>query len=75
MNIREEIAKMSISDGLMYEIYAMVNTITDLTEWDYDQSNILELQYEELIQDPYRVLLDVFLHLGLVKEIHAHRTN
>lgn len=74
VKIRERLSELSLSDGLMYEFEVLAGTVTDIAEWDYNQSNILELKYEVLIQDPYQILLDVFQHLGLAKEIHADST-
>lgn len=52
-------------DGLAAEIrWAAKGTISEMTAWNYDQPDFLELRYEDLIQDEASGFVRIFQHYG-----------
>jgi len=63
---REKLKKISKEEGLIAEIEFSENVFRDLDGWDYNQSNVLELKYEEFLVNPYQAMLDAFDFVNLV---------
>lgn len=43
-----------------------LNLINSMYDWNYDSKNILEVKYENLINNQYRQFRKIFKHMGLV---------
>ena len=57
-----------MEEGLYAEMDFSHQEIVDMSEWDYDNTNILEVKMENLTRDPYRGFLQIFKHLDLIDE-------
>ncbi|HAV12562.1 MAG TPA: hypothetical protein DCX06_03545 [Opitutae bacterium] len=65
---RKRLASLSKEDGLLAEIEFSGPTIDLMQTWDYEQKNVLELRYEDVVRDPYSWLLRAGIHWGFVDE-------
>lgn len=65
---REHLKSVNKEEGLHAEIEFSGPTIDLLQTWDYEQANVLELRYEDVVSDPYKWLLRAGIHLDLVDE-------
>ncbi|MEQ9299459.1 MAG: sulfotransferase domain-containing protein [Cyclobacteriaceae bacterium] len=63
---RDKLLKLSFEQGLMEEIDFNEYTIRSMESWDYSNDNILELRYEQLVEDPYGVLVSAFDSIGVI---------
>lgn len=75
---REKLKQCSVSEGLILdmdftaELIVQGNAISyfsELSNWNYDNNNILELKFEDLIRDEYRSIYEIFRFLGLAKGV------
>ena len=66
--LRQELKGLSQSAGLAREIQFRKTQFERMLEWDYNQPNVLELRYEDLIRDPFNEFVRVFEFLGLVRK-------
>jgi hypothetical protein len=74
---RRKLSKLSIDEGLMLDMMFCktlpnkgydVKLFDTLLNWDYEQSNIMEIKFEELIKDPLVVFFRIFKFLGIILE-------
>ncbi len=63
---RKELKSCTLEDGLMLEIKQCRYVIQDLLSWNYHNSKIMEVRYEQLIQNPFRIFYDILKHLELI---------
>jgi len=63
---RENLRKLDKEDGLISEIQFRERSFNHMKTWDYNQTDILEIRFEDLIAQHYETLLLVFDHLGLL---------
>jgi len=49
-----------------------IGLLSSLENWDYQQDNILEIKYEDLIADPAGMYTQIFSFLGLMKSPADH---
>lgn len=59
---------LSKSDGLLYEMKSRCDQFRIMHDWDYSLPNIMELRMEEITNNPYKSLTNVFGFLGLVDQ-------
>lgn len=73
---RKELEKLEFEDGLSFTIKYLNNLIVDGIEikifdamysWEYDHHNILEVKFEDLVLNPYSIVLRICDHLNIVK--------
>lgn len=43
------------------------NLFDTMMEWNYNLENIMEIRFEDLVQEPYQTILEMFEFLGLVE--------
>ena len=65
---REKLQSVPQDEGLMLEIENRSGEFRDLSTWDYNQENILEVRFEDLVLHSYDNLLRIFGHLQLLDE-------
>jgi hypothetical protein len=66
LSYRDHLRSLEPGDGLMAELErACATTVREMAAWDYDQPEILELRYEDLITDEVAGFTSVFEHYGL----------
>ncbi len=63
---REKLQEVSKEEGLYLEMQFTGYVFRAMSEWDYDREGILELRFEELVDDPYGFWLRAIEHLGLL---------
>jgi hypothetical protein len=63
---REKLRQLSEADGILEEIRFRERSFRQMQNWDYEQENILEIRFEDLISQHYETLLQIFDHLGLL---------
>ena len=57
---RQTLQQLSFEDGILAEFEFSSGNFQDIATWDYDRSDILELRFEDLIENPYALLLNAF---------------
>ncbi|OIQ30639.1 MAG: hypothetical protein BM564_00020 [Bacteroidetes bacterium MedPE-SWsnd-G2] len=79
---RRELKSLNVSDGLMATMKHLDNLIIDgcsvkifenLKGWDFHNSNILELKFEDIVKNPYIIIPEVFEYLGLLNRGSKNR--
>ena len=65
--LREELKGLSQEEGLAREIVFRRPQFERMLEWNYNQPNVLELRYEDLIKDPFNQFIHIFKFLGLLR--------
>lgn len=65
---RKKLQSVSKDDGLLLEIENRATEFHQLESWDYNQENVLEVRFEDLVVYSYENLLQIFEHLGLLDE-------
>tara|TARA_Y100001968_G_scaffold321943_1_gene357213 strand:+ start:1307 stop:2152 length:846 start_codon:yes stop_codon:yes gene_type:complete len=70
---REELAQMSLHDGLLAEIQCRAGQFSDMQNWDYSRHEILELRFETLVESPAAQLAELLGHLGLLDDLAQGR--
>jgi hypothetical protein len=63
---RDILRRSSKEDGLHAEIDFSARNIESIAEWDYQQTNVLEMTFEGLVRDPFPQLLKALRFLGLI---------
>lgn len=65
LTYKEYLNLLSPEEGLSAEIDRCSNTVNkDIMEWDYDDPNIFEFRYEDIILDEPSILEKLFTHYG-----------
>jgi hypothetical protein len=65
---RKKLKKVSKGEGLFLDMEFTKNVYEDLFSWNYSQTNVLEIKMEELIQNPYEILVKAYNFLGLIDD-------
>ena len=65
---REKLQSLSKEDGLLLEMDFSAPYLRAMEDWDYGNVEMLELRFEELIEEPYKVLHRAFTHWGMLAE-------
>lgn len=65
---RKKLQDLPKSDGLLYEMESRKDQFKVMHDWDYTLPNVMEVKMEEMTQNPYKNLTNVFIFLGLVDE-------
>jgi hypothetical protein len=68
MGHREELQALSKDEGLMLEIDCRKKDFENINHWNYEMPNIYELKMEEMIDNPYKLFLNIFDFLGIINE-------
>jgi hypothetical protein len=68
---RQRLQELSIEDGLLAEMEFSAGVFEDIESWDYNQPNVLELKFEDLVENPYRTMLEAFAFLGMISDESA----
>ena len=68
---RSRLQQMSKSEGLFAEIDFSATEFKELSTWDYNQPNVMEIKMEELTPDPKKYLADIMEFLGYLDEGEA----
>jgi sulfotransferase family protein len=66
--LRNKLKKASFDEGLFIEMDFLKEFFDDMHEWDYNQSNILEIKFEKLIDDPVSGFINIFDYLGMLED-------
>lgn len=61
---QEKLKSLNESDGLTLEIEQLASWCKEMTDWNYSRPEILELRYEDVIQDEQRHFRRLFEHYG-----------
>jgi hypothetical protein len=78
---RNELSSVSKDKGLFLTINQLENFTIDgdsinlfegIRSWDYSRDNIYEVKFEDIICNSYGIYLDVFRHLGILKERNSY---
>lgn len=70
---RKVLQSVSKEEGMLAEIEFSEQFLKHMSEWDYNQENVLELRQEEFTASPYRGFLEVFEHLGVLDTSHYNK--
>lgn len=74
---RQELQSLSKEDGLLLTIESIdsiqldganLNALKSLSDWDYSCPNILTIRFEDLIVNPYNLILDIVDFLGILDD-------
>lgn len=66
MSYKEKINSLSNDEALFFEMDECANfTIKNIKNWNYNNPNILEIRYEDLIVDTYNIFYKIFNHIGI----------
>jgi hypothetical protein len=75
VDFRKKLEKSSKDDGFLENMKFTarlpidgcdINLFSTLMNWNYALPNVMEIKFEELTQDPYRVFLNMFDFLGII---------
>jgi hypothetical protein len=67
-NHRAELRAISKEEGLLLEMNFIADVFEALETWNFDDSRILEIKMEEIMQNNYIALCRVFAHLCILDE-------
>jgi hypothetical protein len=63
---------MNQRDGLLFEINHYGGwTVENMVDWDYGNSNILEVKFEDMMKNYDQTFQNIFSHIGLSPSQHA----
>jgi hypothetical protein len=65
---RNNLQKHDVAEGLFLEMEFSNNFIDHIAEWNYNDSNIYEVKYEDIVQEPAIFLKSILNHLNLFKD-------
>ena len=65
---RETLKNLDLADGISAEIEFRSRSFRHMQDWDYAQPNILEIRFEDLVSRHYETVLQIYDHLGLLKQ-------
>ncbi len=63
---RAELQALPLEDGLLAEIQCRRLQFQQMDEWDYAAPEVLELRFEDLVEEPVQQLSRALRHLGLL---------
>jgi hypothetical protein len=67
-NLRKKLHSVSFDDGMLETMKFNCYFYKTLQNWNYNDRNILELKYEDMIQSPEYFLIEIFHFLGLTND-------
>ena len=70
VDYRRRLQSCDQREGLLLEIDFRAEQFAEMMAWPDDAPNVLELRYEDLVADEYKLFLAVFRHLELLDERH-----
>lgn len=65
--IRRKLKSLSQEEGILMEMEQTQHMFDSFYNWNYDDPNILEIKYEDMILSPYRTFTKALFHLGIVE--------
>lgn len=74
---RSRLKRLDHDEGLFYVMDYMPRMVIDgdtiavfdqMMNWDYNQANILEIRFEDLVTSPYYGIVQIFEFLGLIED-------
>jgi hypothetical protein len=65
---RRYLRTLSKDEGLLREMEFLSRSLYDMISWDYDTPAILQLRFEDLINDPVFHFTGIFRYLGIVPQ-------
>lgn len=66
---QDVLQRLDRDDGIEFEmLHSANNTYRAMTRWDYGNSNIIEVRYEDLVEDEQGVFREVFQHYGMSQD-------
>lgn len=65
---RDKLKSCNQKEGLLLETEYCSSRFLDLYNWNYDNHNILELKFEDLIKNPYANFIEIMEHLELLND-------
>lgn len=66
---RKALQKVSKDEGLFLEMEFRKEDFTALSAWNYTQENVLEIKMEDMIQNPYEIMVRIFEFLGVIDDM------
>lgn len=67
---RRTLQNLSKSDGLLHEMQSRKDQFRAMHDWDYTLPNVMEIKMEEMTQNPYKCLANVFSFLDLMDDTY-----
>lgn len=69
LSYKEYLNTLSTEDGLLAEIDRASNTVVkDIMDWDYDNPDVFEFRYEDIMINEEEILRKMFTHYGFSPE-------
>jgi hypothetical protein len=65
---REKLKSVGRHEGILLEIDFSKQFIDHIDDWNYNATNIFELKYEDVVENPFERMRDVFVYLGLYEQ-------
>jgi len=65
---RRKLQSLAKAEGLLLEMQFRAHEFHLMQQWDYSLPHVLELRFEDFVQNPYRHFLEVFRFLDLLDE-------
>lgn len=65
---RVHLLGLSEEAGLRAEMEFSAGVFEDIASWDYEQENVLELKFEQVVVHPFETMLEAFSFLGLIAD-------
>ena len=66
--LREKLEGMDFEEGMMQLLEFNSEFFDQMEYWNYKDQNILEIRYEDFIQDPKTRIMEIMKFLGLIEE-------
>lgn len=63
---RKNLQRLSLDEGLVSTMQFLMPTLNDLKRWERGHLSILELQFEDLLENPQTFFKKAFYHLKLI---------
>lgn len=64
MSYQQYLNSLSKEEGLIKAMHQMSFWFNHMADWNYDDPNIYEIRYEEILQDEERIMCELFEHYG-----------
>jgi hypothetical protein len=65
---RQKLKQISKDEGLFLEMEFIQDVMENLSAWNYEQPNVLELRFEDVTRAPYQSFLDIFQFLACLDD-------
>jgi hypothetical protein len=65
---RKKLQQVTRDEGLFLEMDFIQDVMENLSTWNYQQPNVLELRFEDITIAPYQAFLDIFQFLACLDE-------